>query len=85
MKLILDKTELLKILTSRFGYEIDDCEITSPKTSSFDTIIPNLGDKIRNLIEKFDFRKTQKIAAIKALREYTRDNNDSGTAYFVDN
>lgn len=65
----LTKTELLTIICAHFSIganapvTITDWELTGPGKE--------LADKLRAVLANIDYKVTQKIAAIKALREIT--------------
>jgi ribosomal protein L7/L12 len=62
----LTKPELLVILSSHYGFTVVDATITTE---------PTLAKAIREVVEQFDYRSTQKIAAIKALRTFACEKN----------
>ena len=65
----LTKPELLTILSSHYGFTVVDVELIQPSTMAAD---------IRKTIEQFDYRGSQKIAAIKALRQLGLDQKWNG-------
>ena len=65
IKVSLTKTELLDILSSHFGHTVEDAEIET---------LPSIARIIRDAVTQFAYQTTQKIAAIKALRQLAVDN-----------
>lgn len=63
-QITLTKPELLTILSSHYGFTVVDATIATE---------PTLAKAIREVVEQFDYRSTQKIAAIKALRQLSVD------------
>ena len=63
-QITLTKPELLTILSSHYGFTVVDASIVTE---------PALAKVIREVVEQFDYRSSQKIAAIKALRQASVD------------
>lgn len=65
MKIQITKPQLLEILSRNFNTTVEDVTITGS----------GMADIIRAEISSFDYNGSQKIAAIKHLRQLTIDNN----------
>jgi hypothetical protein len=65
IKVSLTKTELLDILSSHFGHTVEDAEIEN---------VPSIAKIIRDAVTQLAYQTTQKITAIKALRQLAVDN-----------
>ena len=65
IKVTLTKPELLEILSSHFGHTVIDADIET---------VPSIAKLIRDVVTQFAYQTTQKIAAIKALRQLAMDN-----------
>jgi predicted RecB family endonuclease len=61
----LTKQELLEILTAHFGHTVEDATVI---------VEPTIAQIIRNAVTQLDYKISQKIAAIKALRQLAVDN-----------
>ena len=56
----ISKPELLTILSSHYGFTVVNVEVVQPSTMAME---------IRKTVEQFDYRGSQKISAIKAIRQ----------------
>ena len=65
MKIEITKADLLKFLSKRMGMEVTDVVVVSGVT---------MADMIREAIGGLDYKFSQKIMAIKALRQLAVDN-----------
>ena len=68
MKIQITKGDLLRVLSARFAVEVSDVEVISDKENI------SLADAIRKVVTVLDYKATQKIVAIKALRQVSLDN-----------
>ena len=67
MKIQIPKSELLRVLSKSFSVDVSEVDITDDDASP-------LADVVRKIVTALDYKLTQKIAAIKALRQAASDN-----------
>ena len=65
IKVYLTKLELLEVLSSHFNQTVVDVEMTTE---------PTVAQIVRNAVTALDYKGSQKILAIKALRQVASEN-----------